>query len=343
MFEIFRFAFDAVFPIILLILLGYFLRRINLINEGFLKVANKLVFTVFLPCLLFYNIYKIESFSAIDWGVVLYSCLAILALFAIGLLISLITTKDNRKRGVIWQCVLRSNFSIIGIPLAEALGGSGALGYVSVLSAFSIPLFNILSVIALCVFTSKAESGEKSKIDFKKMGLNIVKNPLLIGVALGLVVLGIRSLIPTSSTTGLPVFTLEKDMAFIFEAIKMVGRIASPLALVVLGGMFSFKAMNGMVKEIIVGTASRLVLAPLLGIGVAYLLSTYTGLLSLNAVAYPALVALFASPVATTSAIMAQEMGGDEQLAAQYVVWTSLMSIFTIFIAVVLLKSVGLI
>lgn len=343
MLEIFRFALDAVFPIILLIILGYFLKRINLINEGFLKVANKVVFTVFLPCLLFYNIYKIESFASIDWGVVLYSSLAILVLFLVGLLISVLTTKDNRRRGVIWQCVLRSNFSIIGIPLAEALGGSGALGYVSVLSAFSIPLFNILSVIALCLFTSKGEDGEKTHINFKKMGLNIIKNPLLIGIALGLIVLGFRELIPLSPTDGLPVFTLEKDLAFFFEAIKMIGKIASPLALVVLGGMFSFSAMNGMVKEIIVGTTSRLVIAPLLGIGVAYLLSTNTAILNLESVAYPALVALFASPVATTSAIMASEMGGDDQLAAQYVVWTSLISIFTIFIVVVLLKTASLI
>jgi len=95
-------------------------------------------------------------------------------------------------------------------------------------------------------------------------------------------------------------------------------------------------------KEIVAGTLWRIVLAPLLGIGIAIVLSKYTNLLSCGVNEYPALVALFGSPVAVSSAVMATSMGADDQLATQLVVWTSIFSIFTIFAQVCILMSMGL-
>ena len=89
------------------------------------------------------------------------------------------------------------------------------------------------------------------------------------------------------------------------------------------------------------GTALRVVIAPLLGVGAAVLLAK-VGVLSLGAGDYAALVALFGSPVAVSSAVMAGEMGSDDQLASQYVVWTSICSMVTIFLTVALLRGVGL-
>ena len=97
-----------------------------------------------------------------------------------------------------------------------------------------------------------------------------------------------------------------------------------------------------MTKEITVGTLGRIVVAPALGIGVAVLLSRYSGLVRFGVDEYPALVALFGSPVAVSSAIMAGEMGNDEQLATQLVVWTSLLSVVTVFCTVCLLLAAGL-
>ena len=104
-----------------------------------------------------------------------------------------------------------------------------------------------------------------------------------------------------------------------------------------MGGQFQFTAVKGMTKEIVVGTVWRVLLAPLIGIGVALLISTYTDLFSFGAEVYPTLVALFGTPVAVSSAIMAGEMKNDEQLATQLVVWTSICSIVTIFVTVFLI------
>jgi predicted permease len=119
--------------------------------------------------------------------------------------------------------------------------------------------------------------------------------------------------------------------------------LTTPIALIVMGGQFEFSAVKALMKDIVVGTVWRIVIAPLIGIGGAILVSKYTNLCSFGANEYPALIALFGSPVAVSSAVMADSMGNDKQLAAQLVVWTSLCSIVTIFVTVCILMSLGLI
>ena len=328
-------AVNAVLPIILLILLGYILRKKNFISENFVKTGNKLVFKILLPCMLFINVYNIESFSAIRWDIVIYSMLIALLIFIMGLVTAVLTTDVAERRGVILQCTYRSNFAIIGLPLAEALGGSEAVGVAAVISAFSIPLFNTLAVISLSIFVDKSGKG-----GIKKVLLNIAKNPLITGVVLGLVCLGIRAF--QGEMFGEVVFALNKQTKFLYSAINNLKAIASPLALLVLGGQFEFSAVKGLKKEIVVGTVWRIVLAPIIGIGGAVLLSNCTSLLSCGVNEYPALIALFGSPVAVSSAVMAGSMGNDEQLATQLVVWTSICSIVTLFLQVCILMGAGL-
>ena len=138
-------------------------------------------------------------------------------------------------------------------------------------------------------------------------------------------------------------FALNRELAFIFTVVKNLKSLATPLALLVLGGQFQFSVVKGMFKEIAVGTLYRVVLAPVLGVGSALLLARYTGLLTCGPESIPAMLALFGSPVAVSSAVMAGEMGNDEQLAAQLVVWTSIVSIITVFIFSCILMATGFI
>lgn len=325
-------AVNAVLPIILLIALGYILKRRGFLKADFLKTGNQLVFKVCLPAMLFINVYDIESFAAIRWDIVAYCVAAVMVIFTLGLATCLATTKVPQRRGVILQCTFRSNFAIIGLSLAAALGGEGAMAIAAIVSAFTIPVFNILAVIALSVFVG----GKRS---VRSILGNIVKNPLILGVAAGLVCLGLRAL--QTGLFGETVFSLKGDCKFLYTALSNLKSIASPFALIVLGGQFEFSAVKGLFKEIAVGTVWRIVLAPLLGVGGAILL-TKAGLLQCGINEYPALIALFGSPVAVSSAIMAGSMGNDEQLATQLVVWTSLCSIVTIFTQVCLLMGMGL-
>ena len=330
-------ATNAVAPIILLILLGYGLRQKGFLTEGFIKTGNKFVFHVCLPCMLFVNVYQIERLSDIRWDLVAYCVAALLVIFLLGLLTTLAVTKVPERRGVVLQCTFRSNFALIGLSLVTALGAEDAMAVAAIISAFTIPAFNILAVISLSMFVGSSSSWQES---VKKMAWNVVKNPLIIGIVLGLFALVIREV--QLKMFGELVFCLSVHTKFLYTALNNIKSIASPFALIILGGEFVFSAVKGLLKEIAVGTAFRLVVTPVLGIGGAILLSR-ANLLTCGPEVYPALIALFGSPVAVSSAIMAGSMGSDKQLATQLVVWTSLLSIVTIFLQVCILMAMGLI
>ena len=117
-----------------------------------------------------------------------------------------------------------------------------------------------------------------------------------------------------------------------------LSNLATPLALLVLGIQFEFSAVKEMKKEIVFGTLARTVLAPALAIGIAFLFlrDRFSGS------HFAAFVAMFATPVAVSSVPMAQEMKGDTALAGQLVVWTTLASALSVFIASWLLKLAGI-
>ena len=70
--QIFMTATEAVLPIVLLILLGYFLRQKNFFSDTFIQMGNKLMFRIGLPTMLFVSVYGIKSLSEINWDICLY-------------------------------------------------------------------------------------------------------------------------------------------------------------------------------------------------------------------------------------------------------------------------------
>ena len=329
-------AFNAVFPIVGLILLGYFLKRIGFLPEAFIKAGSTLVFTVALPSMLFINVYDIGSLGDIPWPFVLYCAGVICLLFGIGLVMALLGTSVPERRGVIWQCAFRSNFAIIGMPLAASLGGAEAEAVAAIVSALAIPMFNIMAVVCLSAFVS---GNDAKRPTLRTFGKSIVKNPLIIGVALGLACIGIWAL--QQHCLGEVVFSLKNQGKPLYTVLTNLKAMTTPLALIVLGGQCEFSTAKGMFREIAIGTLARIVLAPTLAICGALLMEKM-GIITCGPGELAALIALCGSPVAVSSAIMATEMKNDPQLAAQLVVWTSVGSVLTIFLTVCILMSAGL-
>lgn len=332
--HIFYTAVDAVLPMILLILLGIFLRKKSFLSDGFLSTGNKLVFRWGLPCMLFVNVYSIRSLEQIPWDLIAYAVAAILVIFFLGLLTSVWTTPVPQRRGVILQCCFRSNSAIIGLTLAAALGGWEAETVAACVTAVTIPLFNVLAVISLSMFGKGNQ-----RPSAKHILSDIIKNPLIHGVFLGIACLMLR--MSQTILWGAPVFTLQEDLAPLYTALTWIKSLTTPLSLLVLGGQFVFSAVKDLKKEIFVATLWRVVLAPLIGIGGAVVLAKL-GWIHCGTMEFPALVGLFASPVAVSSAIMASQMGNDEQLATQLVVWTTICSAFTVFATVCILMAMNL-
>ena len=318
------FAVNATVPICLMVLIGYFLKRIGLLQKELAGSINKLVFRLFLPAMLFLNVYKIESFSDIDFTFVWYAIAATLVFFFLGLLAVLCFTKENAKRGVLLQSFFRANYAFVGISLASYLFGDAGAMMATVLSAFLIPLFNLLAIFALSFFSSEKRPSLKSFL--KEMA----KNPPIVSIALGFAALLLRALLLHYGIA----FRLT-DLSPVYQTLTSLSSVATPLALVALGGQFEFSAIGALKKEIIFGVCARCAVVPLFSIGVAYLIGGFEG------AHFATFVAAFCTPVAVSSVPMVQEMRGDVTLAGQLVVWSTVCSAFTVFLASYLLKLVG--
>ena len=324
----FIFALYAVAPIILMVVIGYLLKRLGFMNERFAKEANRLVFRIFMPVMLFVKIYNMDDLSNIDFGFIGYAVIAVLVVFFLSIPASIAIARQKNRRGVLIQAAVRSGYSLIGIPLAESLYGQAGAEAATLLSAAVIPLFNVLAVISLVAIGNDSEK----KPSVKSIILDIIKNPLIIGIAAGLVCVGIRMIFVK---TGID-FRLS-NITPIMTALQYLSNLAIPLALLVLGAQFEFSAVASLKREIIFGTLIRTVIVPALTIGVAYFFFRERFAPEHFAV----FVAVFATPVAVPSVPMVQEMGGDVTLAGQLVVWSTLASALTVFLVTFLLRLGG--
>lgn len=331
--DAFIFAADAVLPIVLMIALGYFLKRAGLLGREFLDTGNRLTFRVLIPALLYYNIYGIKSLKSINMKFVLYGIVMVTALFFLAIVVVCIFTKDSAKRGSLIQATIRSNYAIIGLPLAESLFGAAGAAAAGVMSAFCVPLFNVLSVIALTVFNG---SSQKGKIDVRKILWGIIKNPLIVATFLGIMTLGIRELLVLWQID----FRIS-NVRFLYKALENLKSVCTPFALMVLGGRFEFSAVSRLWREILFGTLMRTVVVPVMGLSGAFFLHL-TVMPELAGEHFAAYIGVFATPVAVASAIMAKEMNADDELAGQLVVWTSLVSTVTIFLYVTIFRAIGI-
>ena len=331
--DTFLFALNAIFPIVLLIMLGYFAKRIKFFDFIFFSNLNKYVFRIALPTLMFFNILQMDSLSDIPWSIILFVIPALFVVFFLSIPLVKLLIKDDREKGVVLQAAIHTNALLVGVPLMQTLGNPGSIVILSISRAFSLPFIIMLCVIALSMF-QKDMIGQK--MSFSIMMKKVMKNPLIIAVGLALAALFFRGFIPMSH--GERVFSLERDIKFLYDAIKMISQTASPMALLALGGQFEFKAISTQFKQITTGVILRIVFVPLLVLSVAYLLKDrITGM----DMAFAPLIALYATPIAVASVFMAEEMHSDTKLASQLVVWSAIFSIFSLYIIITTFRFLG--
>ena len=321
----FLFALNRVLPIVLLILLGFLLKKIKLISKSTLDNLNKVCFRVFLPISLFKSVYSAESLSGFNFKLIGFIVAALIIIFVVALILVSILVKDNKQKGAVLQAMVRPNYAYIGIPLAVSIAGTEGEQIAALVALISIPIFNIFAVIALSLFVD----GEKKSV--KQVLLKIAKNPLIHGVLIGMLCLVIRSIF-----INLDIDFRLTDISFLYEAISKVAGAASPIALITLGGLFEFKEIKRVGKELTATIISRQVIIPLILFTIAYFLFDFNG------AEYAVLIAVFGAPVAVSSAVMAKEMGSDEELANQIVVWTTISSSITIFLLIFIFRLLGI-
>ena len=310
------FSANVVVPIFLLIILGYFLTRIKLWDENFLKVANQVCFKCLLPVLLFYNVATANIFEVFNLKLIVYVCLC--ACFLCGVLFFIVPlfVKDNKRRGVIIQGTFRSNFLLFGVPLGLSIGGNEGAILAAVVASFYVPVINMLSVISLYVFSESESKNLKSAI------LGIVKNPLIIGGVSGLIFSLIRNSI------GFEIPTMLDTTLFNIKS------AATPIAFMVLGGDLKFGNMLKNVKVSLYSVIGKVVLIP----AVMLIISS---LLGFNKLEMAILIAVFATPNAVSSYAMARNYEADYELAGEIITLGTMLSVFTMFVFITIGKTFG--
>lgn len=306
-------SLNVVLPLFITMSLGYFLKYLNMFDNNTLDTMNNITFKSFLPMLLFYNIYKTDLQGVFNLKLMIFSATCVIALYLILYLIVPLIEKDNKKRGALLQGLFRSNFVIFGIPITESLFGSEKVGDAALLIAVIVPLFNILSVIALETFRG-------GKPDFRKISIGIIKNPLIIASCLGILTLLLKIKIPTA---------IEKT-------ISDVSKIATPLSLILLGASFKFDNIKKYLKQTTIAVVGKTILTPCIILPICIMFG-YRG------VELSTLMIIFAAPTAISSFTMAQQMDSDSDLAGQIVIFTSAFCVVTVFMWIFILKQSHLI
>ncbi|MFA5675980.1 MAG: AEC family transporter [Christensenellales bacterium] len=302
---------EVVAPFFFLMSLGYLLRKRKLADSHTLTAMNKMAFHIFIPALLLKSMYETENIGA-HLYLVGYAAAGVIISFAVLLFVVPRLFKQNPVRGVLVQAIFRGNASIYGIPIALALCGDSNIDAVTVTVSAIVPIFNILAVISLEVF-------RREKADIKSIFKGILTNPCIIGIALGFLLNILKVPLP-------------KILA---GTLTGTANIAAPLSFIVLGGFLTFESVKENRKALILGVSGKLILMPLVWIPLA-------ALLGFSGQSLVALIAVFASPAAVSSFTMAKAMGGDAKLANEIVVFSSALSVFTIFLLLTVLKLAAL-
>lgn len=315
--ENFIYSVDATFPIFLVMVIGYILKQIGMLNDNFVTVANRFNFKVTLPFMLFRDISGVDIRAVFDIRYVLFCALVSTACFWIiwgGVKLFL---KDQSMRGAFVQASFRSSAAVMGLAFIQNMYGSSAMGPLMIVSA--VPLYNIFSVIVLTF--EGAHSGEvdpKQKV--KDASINIAKNPIILGILAGLVVglLGID-------------FPVIVD-----KTVNSVAQMATPLALITIGAGFEGRKALAKIRPTIAASMIKLVVQPLIFLPVA----AWMGFRGEQMIA---ILIMLASPTTPSCYIMAKNMDNDGVLTASVIVMTTLLAAFTLTGWIFILKTVGLI
>ena len=307
-------ALNAVIPFLCYISFGYIVRMKKIVSESFLQQLNQMVFRLFYPCMTFYNIYKADAESLPRPVLLIFVGASILILEAILILVVPRFVLENPKRGVVIQGIFRSNFVLFGLPLTISVFGDSAASVAAMVVTVVVTIYNTTSVVILEMFNTNG------KINVKNIAFNVIKNPLLQGAVIGLVffLLGIH--VPESIVTPIAAFS----------------DATSPLALFVLGGTLHFNEISHNLKYLVPTLSFKLLILPAVMMAIGYAF----GLRELELFL---LVAVYGTPVAAASYPMAQNMGGDGELAGQLVVISTVVSVVTLFFWIFLLRFVGLV
>ena len=308
----FWFSINTTLPIIILLALGMLLGRCRILDDSFSEKAMKLIFNLTLPLLLFFNIYngKIDYANQLD--LVMIAIVGTTVLFLSGEIFAAKFISEKRERCTFVQAVFRGNNAVLGLALCVNAYGDAAYVAASIYSAVIVILYNAFGVITI------TRSLSNSNVQFSGLLLKIAKNPLIIGIVLGLIMNYWAVPLPKAmKTTG-----------------QYLASITLPLAVLCTGASIDFRYMKASSRVVSWGVIARLFVAPLFMVALA----KWFGLSGMEL----AIVFLMsATPLATAAYAMVRAMGGNGTTVANIIGITTVGAMLCSSVGLIILAQLG--
>lgn len=304
-------ALNAVAPLFLMVGVGCIVRWRKIISDTAVRQANSLSFRVFMAVMLFHSVSGSDLKSAVNGKLILFCFLGILAEFFVSIPMITRIEKASKARGVMLQAFFRTNIVLLGASMAASMFGAENIAEITVMIAVVEPEINILGVVALELFR-----GEKA--DYRHMIFGVLRNPLVIAAGLGILVAAAGWTLPT----------------VVESAVASISKAASPMALVLLGASLDYTKIGGALRNALICAVERLVIAPGIFVGLAVAFG-------FRGVPLMGVLLTFAAPVAVASFTVAVELDGDADLAGSIVLLTTGLSSLTLFLWILILKTIG--
>lgn len=309
----FVYSVNATLPIFLMIILGKVLYKLHIIDDHFTKIADKYVFLVALPALVFKDLTENNVRENFDGGYVLFCFLVTLLIILTIWGLTSLFMKKKEEQGAFIQASYRSSAAILGLAFIDNMYSGAGMAPLMIIGA--VPLFNIFAVIIL---TLKGSEGEK-KPDLKTTLINVFKNPILLSILIAL---------PFA-------FSGVHFPVFIDKAIAGIGNTATPLALISIGATFEGRKAIKKIRPTLAASFIKLILLAALFLPLA----VYFGYRNQELMA---ILIMLGSPATVSCYIMAKNTGNDHVLTSSIIVLTTLLSSVTLTVWIFVLRSMGM-
>jgi predicted permease len=306
---------NIVLPVFSVIALGWLLRRWGLIDAAFLKQTNRLVYYVCLPLLLFYKIGTADFFANFNGRLILGSITAVAITFVASYFYTVLRKYPLDARGVFSQGSFRGNIAYMGLAITLNAYGEAGLTKAGILMGFLVPFLNLFAILAL-LWPHRGSGEQRGAVFWLRQ---VALNPLILASFLGII----------WSFLALPLpLVLERSL-------NIATGMTLPLALLALGGGFSLEKLRGDLIKASLSSGLKTIWMPILA---AVLLIS----MGVRGIDLSIGVLIAGTPAATATYIMADQLGGDAELAGTIVMLSTLFSAATYTLALLILRSQGL-
>ena len=296
------FSFNATVPVFLMMVLGMLLRKLGWMSEEFASQFNRFVFMLPLPVLLFQDLATVDFLEVWNFSFVAFCFVVTLISILIAMIISKFL-KDKSIQGEFIQATYRSSAALLGVALIQNIYGSSTMGPLMIIG--SVPLYNIFAVIILSFYQPHGDGVNRDLL--KKTCLGILKNPIIIGIAVGFL----------WSLCSLPMPTI------LSKSVSYVANMATPLGLIAMGASFRLDKAISQIKPAFLASFFKL-------FGFCFLFLPLAIILGFRQEQLIAILVMLGSASTVTCYVMAKNMGHAGVLSSNVVMLTTLLSGFSL-------------